>query len=469
MNIGAIAQQQLLSVLFKALDGVIALQPGATVEARVARNLGDGRTILATAQGWLEADFRGSRTGAPAVGAHLMLRVDETQPQLRMTVLSTDRGAVPNLPALVKPTLAPDTSATAGAGAQAGPDAESSPEMPRFDATGARLAGTRSDTTIQAASVRLPPGIDDKAAARAELTRVVVQSAARQNGLAPLFADIAAALNHKEQPLPTPVLRLAAQMLKLRLDTDGPITGERLKQAVQRSGVFLEALLAAGEPPAGASDDLKSALIRLRDLALNVPGAEARAGRPLVPSPEPPRRDGLPVAQALEGTALTSDLNRAEAAALLGSEADAAVERMKLLQFASLPADAPTRSHEPPSTQWMLEVPLAYREQTGVAAFQFEREGDGRQTEDARSWKAKVSLDVETLGPVHAHVGLRAQTIGVTLWAENAETADHFRKLLPDWRRAMMKAELDVAEFRVLHGRPPMPITSHGYFLDRMT
>lgn len=455
-------------MLFKALDGMVALQPGATVEARVARNLGDGRTILATAQGWLEADFRGSRTGAPMVGAHLMLRVDETQPQLRMTVLSSDRGAVPNLPAVVKPTLAPDAGTTAAPSA-AGSDPDAAADMPRFDTTGARLASPRGEATIQAASVRLPPGIDDKAAARAELSRVVVHSAARQNGLAPLFADIAAALNHKEQPLPTPVLRLAAQMLKLRLDTDGPITGERLKQAVQRSGVFLEALLAAGEPPAAASEDLKSALIRLRDLALNVPGAEARAGRPLLPSPEPPRRDGLPVAQALETTALTRDLNRAEAAALLGSEADAAVERMKLLQFASLPAETGTRAAEQPSTQWMLEVPLAYREQTGVAAFQFEREGDGRQGEEARSWKAKVSLDVETLGPVHAHVGLRAQTIGVTLWAENGETADHFRKLLPDWRRAMMKAELDVAEFRVLHGRPPMPITSQGYFLDRLT
>ncbi|EJW09265.1 hypothetical protein A33M_1764 [Rhodovulum sp. PH10] len=127
-----------------------------------------------------------------------------------------------------------------------------------------------------------------------------------QAGLAPLLADAAAAA--RLATLPDPVREAAARLLAFRLPTDAPVTPDALAKALRRSGLFLEADLAAGRglgrglggTPGGATPgagpaaselpmpDLKAALMALKAALAGAAGAtddgtaqaSAAAGRP---------------------------------------------------------------------------------------------------------------------------------------------------------------------------------------------
>src|SRR5262249_42900162 len=112
------------------------------------------------------------------------------------------------------------------------------------------------------------------AAVQAALAVAVQTSAARQGGLAPLLADAGIAVS--VPTLPEPVRQAAGRLLALQPALDETISATGLKQARNRSGLFLEAHLAAasdgdapspavGAPPE-AADDIKAALIVLRNV-----------------------------------------------------------------------------------------------------------------------------------------------------------------------------------------------------------
>src|SRR3982074_1750127 len=118
------------------------------------------------------------------------------------------------------------------------------------------------------------------APSRNELTpleRVAVaaaaQSAATQQGsLAPLFANLggAAVSNSLPAQLQQAVMQLRAQ----RTSLDQNLTGGDVKNAVQKSGLFLEASLASGSiSSVSGIPDLKAALIVLRQTLLSSLGA----------------------------------------------------------------------------------------------------------------------------------------------------------------------------------------------------
>lgn len=84
---------------------------------------------------------------------------------------------------------------------------------------------------------------------------VVREAATRQNSLAPLFANLDAAVAAGK--LPAQLQPVAAQVLSLRPRLDPDLTGQDIKSAFQASGLFPEASASAGP-------DLKAALIVLR-------------------------------------------------------------------------------------------------------------------------------------------------------------------------------------------------------------
>jgi Flagellar hook-length control protein FliK len=63
-----------------------------------------------------------------------------------------------------------------------------------------------------------------------------------------------------------------AQVLAHQTGLDDNLTGADIQQALQKSGLFLEASLAAGTTPAGSVPDLKAALIVLRQALATVAG-----------------------------------------------------------------------------------------------------------------------------------------------------------------------------------------------------
>jgi hypothetical protein len=115
------------------------------------------------------------------------------------------------------------------------------------------------------------------------LERIAVSAAAEaavteQDSLAPLFANLGAAVSASNLP---PKLQAAiAQVLAQQTSLDQNLDGGDIKTAFQKSGIFLEASLAAGSVPPSGVPDLKAALIVLRQTLQSALGSNATVATP---------------------------------------------------------------------------------------------------------------------------------------------------------------------------------------------
>lgn len=114
--------------------------------------------------------------------------------------------------------------------------------------------GVASAAAASATGTQTPP-LDPLMAA---LSQALSAAAARQNGLAPLFANLAALIGRSD--LPEAVRNAAQTLLNLRLSGTA-IEGGTLRQAIGRSGLFVEAVQASGLTPV---TNIKSALQHMR-------------------------------------------------------------------------------------------------------------------------------------------------------------------------------------------------------------
>jgi hypothetical protein len=119
------------------------------------------------------------------------------------------------------------------------------------------------------------------------LERIAVSAAAQaavteQDSLAPLFANLGAAVSASNLP---PKLQAAiAQVLAQQTSLDQNLDGGDIKTAFQKSGIFLEASLAAGSVPPSGVPDLKAALIVLRQTLQSALGGNATVATPTAPA-----------------------------------------------------------------------------------------------------------------------------------------------------------------------------------------
>lgn len=290
-----------------------------------------------------------------------------------------------------------------------------------------------------------------------------VQAAAtRQGGLAGLLADLSAAL--QTPGLPGPVLAAATEVLALQLPVEPAPSAADLRQALAQSGLLLEARLAADGAP---GPDLKAALLRLGAALQEAPGAapdHAQAAAPAPPYAGGPVRGQPPALPSLAAGASASAVVQR-----LLQETGGALARQVLLQVASLPAAA--RPGEARPAQWQFEVPVATPQGAAIAQFEIRRDaqeggGDGAG-EGGPVWRARFSLDAAPMGPVHARIALSGGGGRVTLWAENADTAERLRAEAGRLTQALGDDKL-AAQVAVYPGAPPAPTPpSPGRFADR--
>jgi hypothetical protein len=118
------------------------------------------------------------------------------------------------------------------------------------------------------------------------LERAAVSAAAQaavteQDSLAPLFANLGAAVSSSN--LPAKLQAAIAQVLAQQTSLDQNLGGGDIKTAFQKSGIFLEASLAAGTVLPGSVPDLKAALIVLRQTLQSTLGSNATAAPPVTP------------------------------------------------------------------------------------------------------------------------------------------------------------------------------------------
>ncbi|MBR0778420.1 flagellar hook-length control protein FliK [Bradyrhizobium diazoefficiens] len=219
----------------------LVLQAGSVVDARVVSVLADNLVRIAIAN--LSLDVMSEVALSP--GQNLQLAVSQNDGTIRLAVVN-------------------------GAG-------EAAPDQVTL-------------TPRAAALVESPPLAPSASVARNTLTpveQVAVQMASaeavtRQGSQAPLFANLASVVTGSDLPvgLKQAVLDVLAQQTPL----DTGLDGGDIKSAVQKSGLFLEASLAAGTiPSAGTMPDLKAALLVLRQTLATLetaPQAPAPAAAP---------------------------------------------------------------------------------------------------------------------------------------------------------------------------------------------
>lgn len=191
---------------------------------------------------------------------------------------------------------------------------------------------------------------------------------------------------------------------------------------------------------------------------------------PSIPPPLPYR--GSPTAgQPVAPTSLPAEARPVEVAGQLLRESDAALARHTLLQAASVP-DHPSgdgRAAQGQGQHWMFEVPLMTAGGTSVAQFEFGRDGKAASVDGRTVWRARFSVDIEPIGPVHAQVALVGDRAAVTLWAERTESAALLRESTPLLASALKQAELEPGGIQCRSGAPAPPRSPApaGHFLDR--
>lgn len=200
------------------------------------------------------------------------------------------------------------------------------------------------------------------------------------------------------------------------------------------------------------------------------PGPEAEARLPGMRQP-PPRHDALPVAEPAARPRADMDAPIAEVARVLAEETDAALSRVVLSQYASLPPEDRPAAEPRRDPQWTFDLPILSRGETSLAQFRVERDGNGGTGAERAArptWRIRFSLNVEPLGPVHAALSLTGDQLSVGLWAERPQAAEWLGRGVADLRDALAGANLDVDEINLASGAPPPPRPAGaGAFLDR--
>jgi hypothetical protein len=211
-----------------------------------------------------------------------------------------------------------------------------------------------------------------------------------------------------------------------------------------------------------------------RTVAAQLAGRDPQEHLPTTPStsgPPPPYRGAPLSAQPPVAAAITFETPAHESAERLLTETDGAIARTTLLQAASLP-DQPAPRAEPPTQRWTFEIPFATPQGTSIAQFEISRDGRAEKSErQLPTWRARFSLDVEPMGPVHALVALAGARTSVTLWAERSATATRLTDHAAMLGDALRAAELEPADLQFRTGAPPVAAkqAAPGRFMDRAT
>ena len=222
--------------------------------------------------------------------------------------------------------------------------------------------------------------------------------------------------------------------------------GPGLRAAVEDSGTFLEARLAAMAPGQPPPTDLKAQLLRLATLL-------PRAATQAEPLAQPPRSgttentapppgelpDGPPVLPAgvSAGTLRTR------------SEVEAAIARIELNQLRAVPHG------EGPHPGWLVEVPVRTTDHLDVLSLHIEPETGADPGGGPRPWSVSLALDLEALGPVQARVVWQAGSVATTIWAEEPGTLDLLRQRSEELTAALRGAGLEPRGVHCLPGPGP--------------
>jgi hypothetical protein len=309
---------------------------------------------------------------------------------------------------------------------------------------------------------------------------MIAQAATQQGSLANLLADLSAIAG--AAGLPQRVRADAARIAATQTPLDEGVTANELRAAIGRSGIFLEAGLAAAiasntDPAPYLGSDLKALLLRLAGDLGELPAPASPQGEPapeeavptavlaeagpLLEPPPPPIKGGPVRGQPPARPRADDPSDSPRLAATAQKDAQAALARVQLSQAASIPKPGAPLS-------WSFEIPVATPQGAGVAQFEISRDGRGvAGTEIEPSWRVRFSLDAEPSGPVHAEIMHGHGRTRVTLWAEQPAAAERLGARQDELVRELTAQAGADAAVRVLGGAPALAPAPAGQLVDR--
>jgi hypothetical protein len=280
----------------------------------------------------------------------------------------------------------------------------------------------------------------------------------QQNGYAPLLALLSSlGRSPIARELPAP-LRAALATLEAAINKPADVSSPLgMKEAIAKSGAFLEAHLAEPKEETPAADDFKAALLALRRTLADIP-----AGRPSVPTGRPGTTLARPFSDTPPPLAQRSLVAQPRAAELPVTEGDveelvnqlrgdtrAALSRVEIAQLES----------QPHTGLWMIEIPLAGVRGYDVLQLRIE-EGKPGPGEPEGPWTIGFAIDPPALGAVQGEIQLRVPRVSVRLWAQHAETVGRLEDEFVTLRRVLEKSGLVLDHFSCMHG---LPISTSAY------
>lgn len=266
-----------------------------------------------------------------------------------------------------------------------------------------------------------------------------------QNGYAPLLG-VLAALGRRPvaRMLPAP-LRAALATLEAAISKPSDVSSPLgMKEAIAKSGAFLEAHLAEPKHETPAADDFKAALLALRRALADIPTGRpgTQLARPASDTPPPLVQRAL-VAQPRAPELSIGDDDVEAVVGQLRTDTRAALSRVEIAQLES----------HPQAGVWMIEVPLAAGRGYDVLQIRIE-EGQPLPGDTEGPWTVGFAIDPPSLGAVQGEIQLRVPRVSVRLWAQRPETVAHLENAFVVLRRLLEKSGLILDHFSCMHGLP---------------
>lgn len=276
----------------------------------------------------------------------------------------------------------------------------------------------------------------------------------------------------QQSSLPDNLRASVDKLLGLMPESSQLSTAKGLAQALENSGLFLEAKLLGGQT-SNLPQDLKANLLRLvAQLLPNLPAtatalpttmaatALAQALPALVRNAlgtlgqTSLRQQGLSF--PLPSRLLQSMAGDADLEALLKLAA-AAVSRLQTHQLSSL-AQSQVTAEGSLLTTWQLELPM--RNQQDIVPLQIklqreEQHGGGKKEQKDMLWRVDLAFDLDPLGPLQVQAQLIRGSLSSQIWAERSNTVELIDHELGHLRERLLAAGLEVGELACRQGMPP--------------
>jgi hypothetical protein len=269
-------------------------------------------------------------------------------------------------------------------------------------------------------------------------------------------------------PLPQPIARAVAQLLRSLPRAEQMQDASALRQAIKDSGSFFESRLPRAPANAPAEPEIPRALLTtdikaqitallgaIRTLAPNalaVSRAQPQLGADeFVYSHKPgaPHASAPPASGEKDGEAADSVLTQ------LGKLLQAGLARIQLNQLDSASARQINTDAQAPIPTWVVEMPLRTPYGADQLQLRIEQRPHKREGRTRQQWSVHIALDLHAAGKLAATLNIVEKSVAATLWAEHEQTHRAVRDEMDYLRAGLESVGVKVTEMQCRHGVPP--------------